>query len=160
MIALLIISILAIASAASLILSQTQNPKPSYQAKITDFKWTSSWGPGPVGVLWGRSFNITIQNTGNRDIEGLTVDIELSANNTEIWSETGLYGPGVIGYTAEYNGFDGKFGIGEVREIRGGFMTGLDKLDQASNWGEKTFLVRIMLNQTILDSLRFPYNYS
>lgn len=155
MVAVILISVIAIAVVTSLILSHTQNQ--SYKAKITKFEWTSNWGPGPVGVMWGRSFNITLQNIGNRNIEGLTVDIKLLANNTEISAETGLYGPGVIGYTAEYNGFDGKLNAGEIREIRGDFTTGLSQLDQARDWGDKTFKVRVMLDDIILDELSLPY---
>jgi hypothetical protein len=70
---------------------------------------------------------------------------------------TGLYGPGIIGYTAEYNGFDGKLNASETRELRGGFMTGLDKLEQARDWGEKSFTVRVMMSDTILDELKLPY---
>lgn len=95
---------------------------------------------------------------GNKDVKELSVDIKLLANNTEIWSETGLYGSGIIGYTAEYpNGFDGKLNASETGELRGGFMTGLDKLEQAQDWGEKSFKVRVMMNNTILDELLLLY---
>jgi hypothetical protein len=157
--ALFLISIVVIASATWVILSQTENQveNQTYDIKIANFKWTSNWGPGPVGALWGRSFNITLQNMGNKDVEGLSVDIKLLANNTEISAMTGLYGPGIIGYTAEYNGFDGKLNASETRELRGGFMTSLDKLEQARDWGEKSFTVRVMMNNTILDELPLPY---
>jgi len=157
--ALFLISIIVIASAAWVILSQTENQveNQTYDVRIADFKWTSNWGPGPVGVLWGRSFNITLQNMENGDVEGLSVDIKLLANSTDIWAETGLYCPGIIGYTAEYNGFDGKLNASETRELRGAFTTGLDKLEQARDWGEKSFKVRVMMNNTILDELPLPY---
>jgi len=160
-VALFLISIVIIAGATWLILSQTENQveNQTYDVKITDFKWTSNWGPGPVGVLWGRSFNITLQNMGNRDVEGLSVDIKLLANDTEIWSETGLYGPGIIGYTAEYNGYDGKLNANETRELRGGFMSRLDILDGAHVWdgGQNAFAVRVIMNDTILDELLLPF---
>lgn len=88
---------------------------------------------------------------GSRAVEGLSVDIKLLANNTELWSETGLYGPGIIGYTAEYNGFDGKLNVGETRELRGDIITRLGDL------GEKTLSVRVMMNDTIMDELTLPY---
>jgi hypothetical protein len=157
--ALFLISIVIVAGAAWVILSQIENQveNQTYDVKIADFKWTSNWGSGPVGVLWGRSFNITLRNMGNRDVEGLSVDMKLLANNTEISATTGLYGPGIIGYTAEYNGFDGKLNASETRELRGAFMTGLDKLAQAQDWGEKSFKVRVMMNDTILDEMPLPY---
>ena len=160
-VALFLISIVIIAGATWLILSQTENQveNQTYDVKITDFKWTSNWGPGPVGVLWGRSFNITLQNMGNRDVEGLSVDIKLLANDTEIWSETGLYGPGIIGYTAEYNGYDGKLNANETRELRGGFMSRLDILDEAHVWngGQKAYSVRVMMNDTVINELMLPF---
>ena len=160
-VALFLISIVVIAGVTWLILSQTENQveNQTYDVKITDFKWTSNWGPGPVGVLWGRSFNITLQNMRNKDVEGLSVDIKLLANDTEIWSETGLYGPGIIGYTAEYNGYDGKLNANETRELRGGFMSRLDILDGAHVWdgGQNAFAVRVIMNDTILDELLLPF---
>ncbi|MFW9822141.1 MAG: hypothetical protein ACFFE4_04360, partial [Candidatus Thorarchaeota archaeon] len=65
--------------------------------------------------------------------------------------ETGLYGPGIIGYTAEYpHGFDGKLNASETREIRGTFVSGLDVLDSKvwSQEGQKVFSVRVMMNNT------------
>lgn len=155
-----LITIITLALATWLIANQIAN-QPENQiptVRIADFKWTSSWGTGPVNLLWGRSFNITLQNMENVDVEEVSVDIKLLANNTEIWSETGLYGPGIIGYTAEYpNGFDGKLNASETRQLRGGFMTRLDELEQAKDWGEKSFKVRVIMNDTILDELQLPY---
>jgi len=157
--AILLICVVSTATALALILSHNQNQTgeqtENYTVKIADFEWTSSWGAGPVGVMWGGSFNITLQNMGAKAIEGLSVDIKLLANNTEIPAETGLYGPGIIGYTAQYNGFDGKLNASETRELRGSFMTGLDKLDRAE--GDKTFAVKVMMNGTVLDELPLPY---
>jgi hypothetical protein len=135
--------------------SELQEPVES--VKITDFEWTSDWGPGSVGFQWGRSFNITLQNLGDSAVEGLSVDIKLLANGAKLWSSTGLYGPGIIGYTAEYNGFDGKLNASEPREIRGDIITRLDVLDEARDLGEKTLSVRVMMNVTILDELPLPY---
>jgi hypothetical protein len=169
--AILLIAVIAVGSGTCLILNQnveqtpggaeTENNPPNENqtcnVRIADFKWTSKFEAGPGGVLWGRNFNITLQNTGYMDVEGISVDIKLLANNTtEIWSETGLYGPGKIGYTPYPNGFDGKLNASEIRELRGGFHTGLDKLEQARDWGPKTYLVRVMVNSTISDELTLP----
>jgi hypothetical protein len=131
----------------------------TYDVEIADFKWTSSWGPGAGGIQWGRSFNITLQNLGNKAVEGLSVDVKLLVNNTEIFSWTGLYGPGIIGYTAEYNGYDGKLNANEIRELRGDFMSRLDVLDEAHVWngGQKEYSVRVMMNKTIIDELLLPF---
>ena len=131
----------------------------TYDVEIADFKWTSSWGSGAGGIQWGRSFNITLQNLGNKAVEGLSVDVTLLVNNTEIFSWTGLYGPGIIGYTAEYNGYDGKLNANEIRELRGDFMSRLDVLDEAHVWngGQKEYSVRVMMNKTIIDELLLPF---
>ena len=129
----------------------------TYDVKIADFKWTSNWGSGGVGLLWGRSFNITLQNMENRDIEGLSVDVKLLANNTEILGEAEIYGSEIIGYTANIDYYDGRLNASEIRELRGYFETSLDKLEQAQDWGEKSFKVRVMMNDTILEELTLPY---
>jgi hypothetical protein len=82
-------------------------------------------------------------------------------NDIELWSETGLYGPGIIGYTAEYpHGFDGKLNASETREMRGAFISRLDILDEAHVWdqeGVKAYSVRVRMNETIKDKLTLPY---
>jgi hypothetical protein len=117
--------------------------------QIADFKWTSNWGAGPVFPQWGRSFNITLQNMGIMDVEGISVDIKPLSNNTEKWSLTMLYA-GKIGYTP----FDGKLNASEIRELRGGFVK---SLEQTPDLGEKTFLIRVTVNNTISDELTLPY---
>jgi hypothetical protein len=144
-VALFLISIVIIAGATWLILSQTENQveNQTYDVKITEFKWTSNWGSGPVGLLLGRRFNVTLHNLGTMDIKGVKVEVKLLANNSEVWSET-WFDEIAIGLHA-----------GEVREFHGGFMTKLDELDKAQ--GEITFRVISMLNSTILDELTLPY---
>jgi hypothetical protein len=137
------------------------NQTESGGVKIADFEWTSGWGPGAGGLQWGRAFNITLQNLGNSTVEGLSVDVKLLVNGNEILSSTGLYGPGIIGYTAEYpHGFDGKLNASETREMRGAFTSRLDILDDAHVWdqgGQKAFSVRVMMNGTIMDELLRPF---
>jgi hypothetical protein len=147
-VALFIISIVVVAATAWVVLSQIENQgeNQTYDVKIADFKWTSNWGPGPVGVSWGGSFNVTLHNMGNMDIEGLTVEVKQLANNSDVRSET------------YFDGFNTNvtFGLhaGEIRELEGTFMTSLDVLDKAQ--GELTYKVVCMLNSTILDELTLP----
>ena len=146
-VALFLISIVVVA-AAWFVLSQIENQgeNQTYDVKIADFKWTSNWGPGPVGVMWGGSFNVTLHNMGNMDIEGLAVEVKQLANDSDVRSET------------YFDGFNTNvtFGLhaGEIRELEGTFMTSLDKLDKAQ--GELTYKVVCMLNSTILDELTLP----
>ena len=172
--AVLLTCVISVAVAVPLLLShaqsqisdqtenETTNQTESGGVKITEFKWTSGWGPGAGGLRWIRAFNITLQNLGDSAVEGLSVYVKLFVNDVEVvWSETGLYGPGIIGYTAEYpNGFDGKLNASETREIRGIFISGLDVLEEAHVWdqgGRKAFSVRVMMNGTILDELLRPF---
>ena len=146
-VALFLISIVVVA-AAWFVLSQIENQgeNQTYDVKIADFKWTSNWGPGPVGVMWGGSFNVTLHNMGNMDIEGLAVEVKQLANDSDVRSET------------YFDGFNTNvtFGLhaGEIRELEGTFMTSLDELDKAQ--GELTYKVVCMLNSTILDELTLP----
>ena len=129
--------------------------------RILDFEWTGSGGPGPGGTSWSRSFNITLQNLGNSAVERLSVDVKLLVDGNELLSDTGLYGPGTIGYTAEFGGYDGKLNAGETRELRGGFLSGLYTLEEAHVWdpgGQKAFSVRVMMNGSLLDELLHPFN--
>ena len=146
-VALFLISIVVVA-AAWFVLSRIENQgeNQTYDVKIADFKWTSNWGPGPVGVMWGGSFNVTLHNMGNMDIEGLAVEVKQLANDSDVRSET------------YFDGFNTNvtFGLhaGEIRELEGTFMTSLDELDKAQ--GELTYKVVCMLNSTILDELTLP----
>ena len=148
-VALFLISIVVVA-AAWFVLSRIENQgeNQTYDVKIADFKWTSNWGPGPVGVMWGGSFNVTLHNMGNMDIEGLAVEVKQLANDSDVRSET------------YFDGFNTNvtFGLhaGAIREFDGVFMSTLDKLTKAQ--GEQTFRVICMLNSTILDELTLPSN--
>ena len=158
----LLIGVVAIAGATAVILSQTEKQveDQTFEVKIVDFKWTGNWGPAGGGINWGRGFNITLQNLGNKAVEGLSVDVKLLVNNTELLSWTGLYGPGIIGYTAEYNGYDGKLNANETLELRGYFMSRLDVLDEAHVWdeGQKAFFIITVTDDTILNELMLPFN--
>jgi hypothetical protein len=161
--AIFLISIVIIAGAIWFILGQSENENQvedqTCEVKIVDFKWTSNWGPGAGGVQWGRSFNITLQNLGNKTVQGLSVDVKLLVNNTELFSWTGLYGPGIIGYTAEFNGYDGKLDANETLELRGDFLSRLDVLHEANVWdeGQKAFFIITVTDDTILDELMLPF---
>jgi hypothetical protein len=150
--AIFLVSSIFVAIATLIILSQPANQ--TYVVKIAEFKWTSNWENGPVGLACGRSFNVTLHNLGTRDIEGLTVEVKLLANNSEIWAETGFYGLGIIGQTAEFGSFDGQLRAGEIRELRGAVTTRWDILDQAS--GERTDKIMVMLDDIVLDELSLP----
>jgi hypothetical protein len=146
--AFFLIIVIALSAASWLVYNQTKDQveNPTYDVKITDFKWTGNWEKGPVGLMWGGPFNVTLHNLGNMDTEGLTVEVKLLANNSEIGSET------------YFDGFNTNvtFGLraGEIREFEGVFMSTLDKFAKAQ--GETTYRVICMLNSTVLDELTLP----
>jgi hypothetical protein len=148
--AFFLIIIITLLATTWFIYNQTENQieNQTYDVKITDFEWTSNWGSGPVGLMWGGPFNVTLHNLGSMDIEGLTVKVKLSANNSEIWSET---------YFDGYN-TNVTFGLhaGEIREFEGVFMSTLDKLVKAQ--GETTYRVICLVNSTVLDELTLLSN--
>ncbi len=126
-------------------------PNNNGKVKITAFNLTGGWGP-IVGLAMGRGFNITIVNLGRTDLEGLTLTVKMmNAHGEELETETGYYGPGVIGYGAEFGPFDGMLNASETRTLRGGMTTGLGTLTSAWAIGPVTTLVQVSLNGTVLD---------
>ena len=57
--AIFLISIVVIAGATAVILSQTENKVGDqiFEVNIVDFKWRSNWGPAGGGIHWGRGFS-------------------------------------------------------------------------------------------------------
>lgn len=153
-----LIAIIALALAAAwLIGNQTANQTENhtYDVKITEFKWTSNWEKGPVGLMWGGPFNITLHNLGTMDVKDVKIEVKYLANNSEIPSET-LYEIAIDGHVEYYTNVTFSLHAGEIREFEGVFMTTLDKATKAQ--GERTFRVNCMLNSTILDELTLPSN--
>jgi hypothetical protein len=62
--AFFLIIVIALSAASWLVYNQTKDQveNPTYDVKITDFKWTSNWEKGPVGLMWGGPFNVTLHN--------------------------------------------------------------------------------------------------
>ena len=148
-----IVSILVIASAIWIIANYAANQADkACEIRITQFTWTSNWGTGPVGLLWGRSFNVTLHNAGTMGAEGLAVEVKLLANNTQIWSETWFNVQGTGGQTEARLNFTFELNPGEVRELQGSFVTKLDELSEAQ--GERSFLVEVSLDDTVVDELQ------
>ena len=117
-------------------LPETHRP---YKANITDCKW-SGWG-SPGGVQAARSFNLTLLNSGEEDMEGLTIDIiMLDANGTKLPTDTLFYGPGVIGYGADIQPFDGILRQDKSRTIRGVIITDWGSLASATDLGQSLLL--------------------
>jgi hypothetical protein len=90
------------------------------------------------------------------DIEGLTVEVKMFANGSEIQTDTMFIGPGIIWESAQIESFDGLLRAGEVRELRGIVLTSLDILDRANALGARTNVAKVMLGDVVLDELTVP----
>ena len=122
-----------------------QNEKPIYDVKIIEFKWTSEWAKGPVPGDWRfRHFNATIQNFGNDEVDGLTIEVKIIANNTELQTTTHIL----------YETLDGVLYVGESRELIGRVTIGLDILEQTSE--DRTAKILAILTDLVLDDLVIP----
>ena len=136
--------------------SLTEDVNQTLNINISEFKFTSGWGAGPVGVMIGTSFNITLQNSENKDIEGLTLEVKMqTANGTHIPTETGFYSEGIIGYTAQFGPFDGVLHAREVRTIRGTTTSDVGTMSAAWALGNVTTVVDVKLGNETLDEWKF-----
>jgi len=155
--AIILLSLIALSFATWLILNQMANQAENQIAhvKIADFKWTSDWGPGTVGILWCRSFNITLNNIGNQDLEGIKVEVKFLANNTELWTSTWFHERGTSVKSPDYPNMTFELKAGEICELLGTFYTKLTELDKTQ--GEKTLMFEVISNGTTLDDLSLPY---
>ena len=104
----LFLIIIIVVAAAWVLLNRAENQ--TYEVRIVDFKWTSNWGLGPVNVMWGGSFNVTLHNMGNMPVEGVVVEVKQFDNNSAVGS--GTY----------FDGFSENvtFGLqaGEIRDLK------------------------------------------
>jgi len=51
--------------------------------KITEFEWESGFNP-IVGLTLGNRVNVTIENSGAKDVSGLALSVRLVRNGTEL----------------------------------------------------------------------------
>jgi hypothetical protein len=102
--------------------------------------------------MWWRGFNITLNNTGTQDLEGIKVDVKFLVNNAEKYVETWSSDTGA---NAEYPNMTCGLEAGETCEIMGGVVTTLDE------WAdpqvvEISFIAQVTVNGTVLDDLSLP----
>lgn len=122
-----------------------QNEKPIYDVRIIEFEWTSDWVKGPVPGDWRfRNFITPIQNFGDIDVDGLTVEVRIIANNSELETGTAIL----------YGTLEGVLYGGESRELIGRVNIVLDELEQAS--GEWSNKIIVMLDDLVLYELSIP----
>jgi hypothetical protein len=132
----------------------TENTNQTVSVKIIEFKLGSGWGT-PAGVTIATSFNLTLQNLENKDINGLTVEVKmLDAKGNEIQTESYFFGPGIIGQGAQIEPFDGMLHAAEVRTLRGGITSDWGTMSAAWDLGKVTTVIDVKLGNETLDEWR------
>jgi len=126
----------------------TLTPTPDqneYDVRIVEFEWTSDWVRGPVPGDWRfRNFITTIQNFEDIDVDGLTVEVKIVANNSELQTATAIL----------YDTLEGVLYVGESRDLIGRVNIELDELEKASGeWNNK---IIVMLDDLVLYELAIP----
>ena len=114
--------------------------------KITDFVVDNQWWY-LGGLVFDRSFNLTIENKGADNVTGLELKVKVYSNNSEV--QVGNYFSGAY----ENGTITEPLGAYEVREFKGTLMTVVGdeayRLDFASN--ETSIIAMVLLNNTVLD---------
>jgi hypothetical protein len=107
------------------------------KVEVTKFMWAGFFGMGPGYPWWETDFNVTLCNSGTRNLTGLSVEIKLFANGTQLGAQAW---------------FDQRLDLlaGETREFSGRLFKRLDE----PNADE--VLVIVLLNNTVLDEFRVP----
>jgi hypothetical protein len=126
--------------------------KQTYNVNISDFRFTSDWGT-PSGVMAWVSFNVTLQNLGETDLSDLVLEVTMSDVNGSKIGDAYFYGPGIIGYTAEFDPFDGLLHAGEVRTIQGVIMSDWNTVINAPR--PLTTIATVKLGNETLDEWKF-----
>jgi len=148
-----IIIILIVAIPVSLYFqsSEKNNIEPSEPTvKITDFVVDNQWYY-VGGLVFDRSFNLTIENKGADNMTDLELKVKVYSNNSEVQVGNYFFG------TYENGTITEPLGAYEVREFKGTFMTAVGEkaygLNFASN--ETSIIAMVLLNNTVLDERPF-----
>jgi len=144
---IIIILIVAIPISQYLQTNEKNNIKPSEPTvKITDFVVDNQWSY-LGGLVFDRSFNLTIENKGADNMTDLELKVKVYSNNSEV--QVGNYFVG----TYENGTITQPLGAYEVMEFRGTLMTHVGDdaygLNFASN--ETSVIAMVLLNNTVLD---------
>jgi hypothetical protein len=148
---IMIILIVAIPIALYFQTSEKNNTEPSEPTvKITDFVVDNQWSY-LGGLVFDRSFNLTIENKGADNVTDLELKVKVYSNNSEV--QVGNYFVG----TYENGTITQPFGAYEVWKFRGTLMTHVGDaaygLNFASN--ETSVIAMVLLNNTVLDERPF-----
>ena len=142
---ILIITIIGI----SLLLSQNIGTAGDLQnnnkIKIKTFSVGDSW-ENPGGLEVTLPFNLTLQNIGAHDVQGLKIEVKMFDKGSSVTVET-LFG--------ELEQFNGTLRAGEAREIKGLIGTTIEATSSMFPIGSTsetfTYLVKVISGDVVLD---------
>lgn len=110
------------------------SPPPKVEAKITVFTLDNSWGSPLAGLTMYSCFDLTVENSGNTDVNGLYLTVK-SFNESQ-------------NYEFEYYNMNFTLHASEVANIKVGMFTSFDVHNNLSN---QNFLATLTANGIILD---------
>jgi hypothetical protein len=134
--------------------TQTSTPTDTNQTpnvKIEDFQWVSGWSP-IVGVEETYSFNITLHNLGNNDINGIALNAIMYSNQSKQMQDRVEFYDFAAG-NGSLVPFNRVLLAGETRTVRGIFFSSLDTIVGAGN---STIIVTANLGLEKLYTLTYP----
>jgi parallel beta-helix repeat protein len=123
------------------LMTVAEDANNALKVKIAEFKFTSGWGT-PAGVMCAADFNVTIQNLGNKTVDGLALENKmLDINGNRVQPEISL------------EHFGGVLYAGEVRTIRGEITSDIGTMSAAWALGSVTTIIDVKLGNETLDEL-------
>ena len=115
------------------------------KVKIKTFSVGDSW-ENPGGLEVTLPFNLTIQNSGTNDLQGLKIVVEMFESGSSVRVET---------FFGEDERFNGTLCAGEAREIKGFIGTTIGATSAMFPIGGTsetfTYLAKVTLNDVVLD---------
>jgi len=141
-----LVLVITVAIASFFLIQQSDNANYiNNKVKIEMFSVGESW-ENPGGLEVTLPFNITIQNTGANDLEGLRIEVEMFENCSSVQVET---------FFGKAEQFNGSLHKGEVRVIKGLIGTTIDATSIMFPIGGTsetfTYLAKVILGEVVLD---------
>jgi len=150
LIGLVLISIITITVVSLFLTQQIGNANNTNKVKIKAFSVGKSW-ENPGGLEVTLPFNITLQNMGANDLEGLSIEVKMFENGSSVNVET---------FFGENGQFNGTLRAGEVMEIKGLIGTTINATSIMFPIGGTsetfTYSAKVILDEAVLDECWVP----